>query len=335
MTKLRVFIALLALTFPSIAQSRPREHFEHATVLYDFVSNQRGEKLRTFVTRPNGVSGKVPVIFFVGWLSCDSMEYPAMVSDGFGVLMHRLIDQGSYATIRMDKPGVGESQGDCSKADFTSEIQGFQAAFDSMSKYDVIDLDRVIVIGMSNGGGFAPLAARAHSVRVYVSIGSWGRTWYEHMLDLERRRLLESQKPPAEVTDGVKAFAEFYNLYLIKGLTPGQVIAQHPEWKSLWYDKPDGQYGRPASFYQQLQALNLGEVWQNVNVPVLVIRGTQDNIMSRSDAEAIVRNVNQAHPGRARYDQIEDLTHDIMVDGKFHEPVLTTILDWMKPLVTK
>jgi dienelactone hydrolase len=54
----------------------------------------------------------------------------------------------------MDKPGVGESQSDCGKADFQSEIEGFQAAFDSMSKYEFIDLDRVLVVGLSNGGGF-------------------------------------------------------------------------------------------------------------------------------------------------------------------------------------
>ena len=52
--------------------SRPREHFEHATVLYDWVTNDRGQRLRTFVTRPDKVGGKVPAIFFVGWLSCDT-----------------------------------------------------------------------------------------------------------------------------------------------------------------------------------------------------------------------------------------------------------------------
>jgi hypothetical protein len=69
------------------------------------------------------------------------------------------------------------------------------------------------------------------------------------MIDLERRRLIEAGKRPSEVNDSVKAFIDFYNLYLITGLTPAQVITQHPEWKSLWYDSPDGQYGRPADFY--------------------------------------------------------------------------------------
>jgi len=328
--------AVVFLSLSVVAQTRTaREHFDHATILYDWVTNARGEKLRTFVTRPNDTSGKVPALFFVGWLSCDSMEYADPdTHDGFGILLRRLIDQSGYATVRMDKPGVGESQGDCAKADFQSEMGGWQAAFDAMQKYDFIDLARVFVVGMSNGGGFSPLAARDHPVRGFISCGSWGRTWYEHMVELERRRLAEAGKSPAEVNTAVKVFAEFYALYLMKGMSPAQVIALHPEWKGLWYDSPDGQYGRPAAFYQQLQALNLGEVWQGVNVPVLVIRGTGDNIMSPSDSEAIVQIVNQVHPGHARYLQIDGMAHDFTVHDKFYDQLTPTILDWIKAQLT-
>ncbi len=310
--------------------SKLREHFDHATVLYGWVTNDRGQKLRTFVTRPNNAS-KVPAIFFVGWLSCDTMESPnPKSSDGFGILLTRLIDHSGFATVRMDKPGVGESEGDCAKADFQSEMTGWQAAFASMSNYDFIDLDRVFMVGLSNGGGFSPLAAHDHPVRGYVSASSWGRTWYEHMLELERRRLTAQDWSPAEVNREVKGFAEFYSLYLIKGMTPGEIVAQHPEWKNLWYDGPDGQYGRPAAFYQQLEALNLGEVWQNVTVPVLVIRGTADTIMSRADSQAIAQIVNQVHPGRARYLEIDGMAHDFTVHDKFNDPIIPTILNWMK-----
>lgn len=126
----------------------------------------------------------------------------------------------------------------------------------------------------------------------------------------------------------MKSFAEFYLLYLIRAMTPGQVVAQHPEWKNLWYDSLDGQYGRPAAFYQQLEALNLGEVWQNVSAPVLVIRGKADTIMSRADSEAIARIVNQAHPGQARYIEVDGMAHDFTVNGKFYDRLIPTILNW-------
>ena len=332
-------LVLVALVFPwalTMAQapenkSTPhRETFNNADVLYGWVTNSQGQRLRTFITRPKRATAKVPVIFFVGWLSCDTMEYPnGGGNDGFGTLMIRLIEDSGYATVRMDKPGVGESQGDCSKADFESEIAGWRAALDSISNYDFIDSDRIFVFGLSNGGGFSPLVARNHPVRGYISASSWGRTWYEHMLELERLRLTQAGKTPAEINSSVKAFADFYNLYLMKGLTPGQILAQHPEWRDLWYDSLDGQYGRPAAFYQQLQALNLGEVWQSVDVPVLVIRGTADTIMSHADSEAMAQIVNQSHPGHARYLEVEGMKHDFTVRGSFYSALVPTVLNWM------
>ena len=56
----------------------------------------------------------------------------------------------------------------------------------------------------------------------------------------------------------------FYHEFLIEGRTPGEVLRRHPDWKPLWNDANDGQYGRPAAFFQQLQRLNLAEAWSGV-----------------------------------------------------------------------
>ncbi len=150
------------------------------------------------------------------------------------------------------------------------------------------------------------------------------------MLELERRRLTGTGQTPAEVNSGVKAFTEFYNLYLIRGMTPGDVVAQHPEWRGLWYDAPDGQYGRSAAFYQQLQALNLGDAWQKVTAPVLVMRGTSDTIMSDADARAIAENVNRAHAGMARYVEMPGGDHLLSMKGKLADDVAPTMMKWMR-----
>ncbi|HKQ97394.1 MAG TPA: alpha/beta hydrolase [Candidatus Polarisedimenticolia bacterium] len=310
---------------------RPRERFKNAEVLYDWVSNSRGDRLRTFITRPRGAIGKVPAIFFVGWLSCDSIEYAQGEPDGFGSFVIGLIEQSGWATVRMDKPGVGESQGTaCERSDFQGEMEGYQAAFEAMRKYDFIDLDRVFVVGISNGGGVAPLAARQQRVRGYVAAGSWGRTWYEHMLDAERKRLADAGTKPAAITEAIRGYIEFYAEYLVRGKTPGEILRQHPTWKSLWSDAPDGQWGRPAAFYQQLQALNLARTWESAGAPVLVIRGTREEYMSRADSEAIAENVNRVRPGQGRYLEIEGMTHGFTVDRKFHAELVPIVLGWMK-----
>lgn len=151
------------------------------------------------------------------------------------------------------------------------------------------------------------------------------------MLENERVRLTGEKKlSAAEINDSMRAFTDFYSLYLIHRMSPGEINGQHPEWKGLWYDAPEGQYGRPEAFYQQLQSLNLGRVWQEVDAPVLVLHGTADTIMSPSDSAAISDIVNRSHPGHATYREIQDADHLLAVHNKLEEHVVPIMMEWMR-----
>jgi pimeloyl-ACP methyl ester carboxylesterase len=289
----------------------PKETYAGVQIAYDTVRNSRGERMRALVSHPEQTQGRVPVVVVVGWLSCDSVEYPFGGGSGLDRVVQYLVAKSGFATVRVDKPGVGDSEGVCAESDFQSEISGYRAAFATLKKYPFIDLDRVLVVGLSNGGGFSPLAVDGHRVRGWVSIGSWGRTWYEHMLAIERGRLALSGSKPAQVNEAMKVFTQFYQMYLIDEMTPGQILAKKPEWRPLWYDTDTTQYGRSAAFYQQLQDLNLGEAWSKTSGPVMVIRGEYDWIMPREDGHAIVDNVNQVRPGTAKYVELPRASHGL------------------------
>jgi pimeloyl-ACP methyl ester carboxylesterase len=320
----------------------PPEKFSNADVILDAVRGGKSEWLRTVLTRPRGRE-KVPVTFVVGWLSCDSVEYPyGPGNDGFGIFLTRLAEQSGFATLRMDKPGVGDSEGVCSKADFADELAGYRAAFASLRKYDFIDQQRIFVLGLSNGGGVAPLVVpEGSAVKGYVSISGWGRSWFEHMIEHERRRLTLKGASPAEVTRQLELFEKFYSLYLLDKMTPGDAIAREPALKEIWYDASDAQYGRPAAFYQQLQDLNLAQAWSRVNAPVLVIHGAQDWVMSHADAEGISESVNRVHPGAAQFIELPQANHGLMDHaaiedqfqhrpGKFHDQTVDVVIQWLR-----
>ena len=317
---------VLKITLPPM----PREQLANTTIVYDAVTSSAGDRLRTIVTRPSQSPGKVPVVFIVGWLSCDSVEYPFGETDGFGAFLLRTAAQSGYATVRTDKPGVGDSEGPpCAQTDFARELAGYQAAFDSLPRYDYLDLDRIVIAGISNGGGFAPLVARSRPVRGFVALGSWGRTWFEHMLELERGRLLRAGKSPADTGAAMHVFADFYHRFLIARMTPGEILQQHPDWRPLWYDDDEGQYGRPAAFYQQLQDLNLGEIWQKTTAAVLVVRGGADTIMSRADAEAIVASTGS----RGTYVEVPGMDHLLTRNGVFAADAWEKVISWIRERV--
>src|SRR3989440_12812818 len=104
----------------------PRESYPNVDVIYDFVTSPRGERLRTIITKPHNAKGKLPVIFVAGWLSCDSVEAPAGTKDESGLVFRGLAKLPEFALFRMDKQGVGDSEGVCAATDFDTELAGYR-----------------------------------------------------------------------------------------------------------------------------------------------------------------------------------------------------------------
>src|SRR6267378_7693397 len=107
----------------------PRENYPNVDVIYDFATAPDGKRLRTIVTKPRNAKGKLPVIFVAGWLSCDSVEAPAGTKDASGLVFRSLARLPQFSLFRVDKQGVGDSEGVCGENDFESELGGYRAAF--------------------------------------------------------------------------------------------------------------------------------------------------------------------------------------------------------------
>jgi len=302
---IRFTIAFVALATAITAEElprktkTPRETYPNIDVLYDSVTAPDGKRLRTIITRPHNAKGRLPTIFVAGWLSCDSVEAPATTRDESGLMFRGLAQLPEFALFRMDKEGVGDSEGVCADTDFDSELAGYRAAFRALANYDFIDTGKIYMLGVSNGGGFAPLIPESEAeraqVRGYISVGGWVKTWFEHMLEIERRRFALMGKSPDEVTDRMKNAATLYYEWLIKGRAIDTILKEQPRLEELWPEGKDHAhlYGRPLAFYQQLQQLNLAAAWSHVKVPTYVLHGAFDWIMSREDSELIAAYVNK------------------------------------------
>ena len=350
--KVGSIIVILALTvavraddLPRKAKT-PRESYPNVDVIYDWVTAPDGKRLRTIITKPRNAKGKLPVIFVAGWLSCDSVEASPATKDETGLVFRGLAQMPGFVLFRMDKQGVADSEGVCGETDFDSELAGYRAAFHALKDYEFIDARRVYILGISNGGGFGPLVpetdAEQAQVRGYVSVGGWVKTWFEHMLEIERRRFGLMGKSPGEVNDRMKGAATLYQEWLIKGLTVDDVVKAQPELAELWPEGKDHAhlYGRPLAFYQQLQKLNLADAWSRVKVPTYVLRGAFDWIMSREDSELITTYVNR-NGDLASFYEIPNTGHTFQhylsladaVKGKraqFDPNIIGLLTDWLQ-----
>ena len=325
----------------------PRESYPQVDVIYDYVIAPDGKRLRTIITKSHNATAKLPVIFVAGWLSCDSVEAPEGTKDTAGLAFRELAQFPGFCLFRVDKEGVGDSEGSCAENDFESELAGYRTAFRSLKKYDFIDPSKIYILGVSNGGGFAPLVpetdAEQSQVGGYIVVGGWVKTWFEHMLEIERRRFALMGKSPGEVNDRMKLVATLYHDWLIENKAVDVILREKSELAELWPERKDHAhlYGRPLAFYQQLQQLNLSAAWSRVKVPTLILHGQFDWIMTREDHEIIAQYVNANRPGAARFLEVPEMGHTFQhylsftdafhgKEAPFDPKVATLLIDWLR-----
>jgi pimeloyl-ACP methyl ester carboxylesterase len=307
------------ITVRFVVDSVPHERIRGTTVTYGAVRSSRGYLVRTVVTRPaDAGTARLPGMLFVPWLSCDVVEKPEPGNDGFAHMMRDVATRSGMVFMRVEKPGVGDSQGpDCRVAGLADELAAYRAALQALRARPDVDASRIYLLGGSIGGALAPILAAESPEGIVgvIAVGGFTRTWYEHMLDIERRRLTFSGRPPAGVNAAMRGLARLYTEYLIERRTPAEVIAAHPDLRAVWDDDPRHQYGRPAAYYQDVHRLDVEGAWAELarrGVPALVVWGEYDWIMGRPEAERAVEIVNSIRPGAARLAVLPKTGHGLM-----------------------
>jgi pimeloyl-ACP methyl ester carboxylesterase len=295
--------------------------FPGVEVVSTAIRTPRGPLQRAILTRPERSSGRRPAILFVPWLSCDSVESPKGAAPGIDEFLQR-IAQTPYVLLRVDKPGVGDSEGVCRDTDLETEIEGSRAALAFLRVHPWVDPSRILIMGHSFSGAFLPLIAGNTPVAGYVVINSWVRSWFERLIEFERLRMERSKTAPGDVAERMAALVELYTGFLLERKTPAQVIKEKPSLARVWDDEPAHQYDRPAVFFHQLQAINASRAWSAVRAPTLAIWGEADFVMHRVDHERLVALVNANVPGAARLLTVPGMDHGMTVTGSNGRPQL-------------
>ena len=318
------------------------ETIEGLEVRYGEARSEKGYRIRTYTTRPRGVQGPLPLVVFIPWLSCGAVESPLAAGDGWARMLRDVMTGSRMQVVRIEKPGVGDSEGpDCSESDLDHDMAAFRAGIRAALADPGADPSRLYLFGGSIGAALVPVLAREFDVKGLIATGGYARTWLEHMLDIERRRLTLSGKPPLEVAAAMRGFAGFYDRVLNGGKTPAQAIAENAAWKTIWYDAPEHQYGRPMRYYQQLQRLEVEDAWHRVKAPTLIVWGEYDWIMGRDESDraaAIVRARDPAlvtyviRPGmNHHFEAFKDATAAFHEEGGSYDPgAAKAMVEWLR-----
>lgn len=310
------------------------------------LTNSTGDNLRAFVTKPKNNKGKLPAILFVSWLSCGTVETPEQ-TDSWTKMLREVAEKSGSIMMRVEKPGVGDSNGvPCSDCDLITELDSYKAAWRHLKNRPDVDTTRILVFGASLGGTLASLVGKNQPVAAYVTAVSVYKTWLEHMIELERRRLQYTGYSQGEINEQIAKFIEFHTEYLVYKKTPEQISKEKPHLASLWYDGPTHQYGRPANFYMQIQDFNFMKEWEATKAPVFIVAGEYDWIMSLEDSRLLTDMINQKTPGRATLHIAKQMDHHWSVyptrqaafdeaNGNYAQETVTEMIAWIKSQLEK
>jgi dienelactone hydrolase len=315
-------LVALALSTAATAADLPRragagaETHPGITVEYGSLERPGGVRLRTILTRP-AAAERPPVVLFVQWLSCDTVELDPAAQDGWTQLLRGLVRDGGWAVMRTDKRGVGDSGGGpCAALDYETELADHAAALAALRGRTDVDAKRIVVFGASMGATMAPLLAAGQEVSGVVIWGGGARSWFERTLAFERRASELGGLPAAELDPYVKSLARFLGRYLLERHSPAAIAAADPAlaavWKRMVGTAPDSHYGRPFSFHQQAQARDWAAAWARVGAPVLALYGEYDWFEEAAAHALIADVVNRNRPGQGRFVVVARTDHHFM-----------------------
>lgn len=311
---------------------------------YTHITSDYGIKHRAIITKPNNNIKKHPAIFFVQGLSCSTLETFTERSNNWGKMIKTIVEHSGMVVMRVDKPGVGDSEGDCAEGDFEMDLAGYRTGLRKLKSLDYVDTTKIIVYGSSMGSAQAPLLANEFNLAGVISDGTFFKTWFEHMLEIERRiRQMQGDDQSTIVKKMNTIYVPLYYKMLIEKKSYKEIVEEDPYLAEYNYHSPNHMYGRPMAYYHQLQDYDLAGEWSKLKVPVRIMRGTNDWIMSDFDNDMIIaeleRSGHQDHE-LIRYKNLDhwNTIHESPEDsfnfkqGKWDAKIAEIVINWARQI---
>ena len=135
-----------------------------------------GYRVQVITTQPKNIKEKIPAILLVRWLSCAPVEELGSNPSGTDLFLKDIIERSGALVMRVEKPGLGDSEGPpCRDVSFKEEFAAHRAALAYLKTIPDVDTNNIVILGLSNGGGYAPEVGNGHNIKGYAIMGRLGK----------------------------------------------------------------------------------------------------------------------------------------------------------------
>jgi uncharacterized protein len=288
---------------------KPRQKEEGMTIVYDQVLAGKN-RIRVIATHPKA-PGKYPTVMLIGGIGAYSVDsnFDRMP---YGDIMGAIAKAG-YATIRIDKPGQGDSDGpNYSDLKFSEEREALLQGLRLAKTFEFVDKDNIAIFGHSMGGILGPEVASKEAVKGVAAMAFAIKSWFEYSLENTRRQVLLGGADPVEVEDYIKQLTSAYYYLYEKQMTPAAIIEAYPELKPIiqsFSPDLDTTSGVGIHFFQEIARSNRMEYWSKFTGEALLLYGENDFVCAEWDHQYVADFLNSKRPGSAKFVKVPKTDH--------------------------
>ncbi len=274
---------------------------------------------------------ELPAIVLVGGSGNIDRESVAYGIPVMGQLAGLLADAG-YLVVRYDKRGVGQSGGRAESATLADYAEDLRSVVKWLRKQKDVDDKRVYVVGHSEGGAVAMLAAaRTKDIKAVVTIAAPGMKGSELVLEQQRRALETLKISDEEKQKRVALQKQIQNAVLTGEGWDGVPEALRKQAETPWF--------------RSLLAFDPAPVMKRIEQPLLIVHGELDKQVPIANAELLNGLATQRKKGTATLVLVPGVNHLLvpattgeiseypnLSDARVSPEVAKAIVDWLSQL---
>jgi uncharacterized protein len=297
----------------------------------DVIIPANGFNISGTLTMPPGVGRlRHPIILLVGGSGPVDRDETVAGIPIFSQLAGALAERG-FIVLRYDKRGIGQSGGRTETVTLTDYADDLLAAIKWLARRDDVDSRRIAVVGHSEGGSVAMLAApREKKIGALVLVAATGTSGADLILEQQRHQLDLMKLPAAERDEKIALQKKIHD-----------AVVNEKGWDAL---PPQVRKQADTPWFRSLLMFDPASVMPRVKQPILIVQGDLDTQVPPDHAEklaALARARKKA--GSVEVVHLPGVNH-LLVPAKSGEvqeyaelegktisaDVATTIGDWLK-----
>lgn len=286
---------------------------------------QSDVQLKGTMTFPATDEGRMPAVLILagsGNLNRDGNQIKGKFKFNLYHDLAELLTSLGFITLRYDKRGVGESEGDYIRAGLWDAVRDAEAAVEFLAAHPDVDSGRIIVLGHSEGCIVGTALNGRMPVNGLILLSGGGGSMREQ-LELQREQLFRE----LDETKGLKGLI----IRKFRVTEKNELKAQKLFRKMTETDKDiiraTGVIKLPAKYFREHFQYDIVEGIKKINCPVLAINGLKDFQAGPHFLERIPENAK----GAATCVLIENMDHGLkeqltpMSASNFKKNYLNTI----------